>query len=190
MKTKYIPIALIVILLLYAFFSFRKDSDPSVVKLGSHFSVDNTCESRVLLSNVDALAASGLYYAAWGTGGKVPYENSDGETIDLYDAQIYLLFGEYGDHSIAVENMQNWLNTGRTNYDVIHEDEIQFCGQTCTMLTYRFFAEDSPYSNGISIFGVLDDNAVCIELTCRETFADDPKATMEDFLDCCTYTAD
>ncbi len=190
MKAKHIPIILLVILLVSGCFISRQNNNPSVVKLGSHFSVDNTSENRVLLSNVDALAASGLYYAAWGTGGKTPYENSDGETIDLYDAQIYLLFGEYSDSGTAAENMQSWLDAGRTNYEVIREDEIQFCGQVCMRLTYRFPDTDSPYTNGISIFGVLDNNAVCIELTCRDTFAGDPQAAMDEFLDCCTYAAD
>lgn len=189
MKAKYISIILIIILLVSGCSLFREDRDPSTVKLGLHFSVDNTSESRTLLSNIDTLAASGLYYAAWGTGGKVPYENSDGDTVDLYDAQIYLLFGEYNDRDTAEENMQGWLDAGRTNYEVIREDEIQFCGQTCTKLTYRFSGEDSPYANGVSIFGVLDNNAVCIELTCRETFVGDPENTMDEFLNCCTYTA-
>ncbi len=87
----------------------------------------------------------------------------------------------------AEENMQTWLDTGRTNYEVIKEDTILFCGEECTRLIYRFAEPESLYSNGVSIFGVLENSAVCIELTCRETFTSDPVTTMDEFLGACTH---
>lgn len=190
MKRKYIICILFAVLLLFlAFLSFRKET-PSVVTLGSHFQVDNTDSRRTLTNHVDTLAASGLYYASWGLGEISSYENGSEETISLYDAQIYLLLGEYSSKELAAENMQGWLDAAKTNYEVQNEEKIYFCGQDFTKLTYRFPGKDGPYANGISIFGTLDANAVCIELTCRESFADDPETTMDDFLSCCTYHAD
>ncbi|MDE7326955.1 MAG: hypothetical protein K2N63_11915 [Lachnospiraceae bacterium] len=190
MKPKHIIIIVCAVLLLCGFVLLFRTGVPSVVRLGSSMEVDNTDERRILLNNIDTLARDGLYYAAWGIGEKADCEDSNGTTVSLYDAQIYFLLGEYNDKDAAMENMQSWLNAGKTNYEVISEDEINFCGQTCTRLIYRFFGQDSLYSNGVSIFGVLNNSAVCIELTCRKTFLDDPVTTMDEFLDCCSYAAD
>lgn len=190
MKRKYVVCILFAAMLLcLAFLSYKKEV-PSVVALGRHFQVDNTDSRRTLTNHVDTLAASGLYYASWGLGNVSAYESSSDGTLNLYDAQIYLLFGEYGSEGAAAQNMQDWLDAARINYEVQNEEEIYFCGQAFTKLTYRFPEEDGPYTNGISIFGILDANAVCIELTCRDRFADDPETTMDDFLSSCTYCAD
>lgn len=188
-KSKHIIIVSCVLLLLCAFVLVSRIGVPTVVKLGSSFAVDNTDESRILLNHIDTLAKDGLYYAAWGIGQKEDCKDNNGKTISLHDAQIYFLLGEYKDKEQADENMLSWLDSGRTNYEVIKEDTILFCGQECTRLIYRFAEPDSLYSNGVSIFGVLNNSAVCIELTCRETFTDDPVITMDEFLKACTYTA-
>lgn len=47
-----------------------------------------------LLDIKEGLAADGLYYATWISGNSVSYENSEGDTIDLYDAQLYFLTNE------------------------------------------------------------------------------------------------
>lgn len=190
MKRKYIICILFTALLLCLVLLSLKKEVPTVVTLGSHFQVDNTDSRRTLTNHVDTLAASGLYYASWGLGNISAYESAKDGTINLYDAQIYLLLGEYKNERSAAENMQEWLDNARTNYEVQNEEEISFCGQVFTKLTYLFAGEDGPYANGISIFGVLDTDAVCIELTCRESFADDPETTMDDFLNCCSYGTD
>lgn len=190
MKRNYIICIVFTALLLGLFLLSLKSKAPSVVTLGDHFKVDNTDSRRTLTNHVDTLAPSGLYYASWGLGNVSPYEKEGDEALNLYDAQIYLLFGEYKNGESAAENMQEWLDAARTNYEVVSEEEILFCGRACTKLTYRFAGEDAPYANGISIFGVLDANAFCIELTCRESFADDPETTMDDFLNSCSYDAD
>ncbi len=188
-KSKHIIIVSCVVLLLCAFVLFSRIGVPTVVKLGSSFAVDNTNESRILLNHIDTLARDGLYYAAWGIGEKEDCKDNNGKTISLHDAQIYFLLGEYQNAEQAQENMQTWLDSGRANYEVIKEDTITFCDQECTRLIYRFAEQDSLYSNGVSVFGVLDNSAVCIELTCRETFVGDPMATMDEFLGACTHTA-
>lgn len=186
-KSKHIIVVSCVVLLLCAFVLFSRVGVPTVVKLGSSFTVDNTSESRILLNHIDTLARDGLYYAAWGIGEKEDCKDTNGKTISLHDAQIYFLLGEYPNVEQAEENMQVWLDTGRTNYEVVKEDTILFCGEECTRLIYRFADPESLYANGVSIFGVLENSAVCIELTCRETFTGDQIATMEDFLGACTH---
>ena len=51
-------------------------------------------EGFTLLDNKDILAANGLYYASWVSGDPQPYENSEGKTVDLYDAQLTLVVQE------------------------------------------------------------------------------------------------
>ena len=51
-------------------------------------------EDFTLPDNKDILAANGLYYASWVSGEPQPYENSEGKTVDLYDAQLTLVAGK------------------------------------------------------------------------------------------------
>ncbi|MDE7341241.1 MAG: hypothetical protein K2N80_11905 [Lachnospiraceae bacterium] len=166
------------------------DTDAEYVTIGHHLTVDNTDSRLTLLNNMDALSADGLYYAAWTMGDSEPYENSDGDTVDLYDAQLYFLLGEFKDTEAAQNNMDTWLSAGRTNYEIITEENVTCNSLNYLLITYQFLHDDNPYARGVSAFGVFDNNAACIELTCRENFNEDLKAILIDFLNGCTYDAD
>lgn len=166
------------------------DINAEYVTIGHHLTVDNTDGRLTLLSNMDALSADGLYYAAWTMGDSEPYENSDGDTVDLYDAQLYFLLGEFKDTESAQNNMNTWLSAGRSNYEVQSEENVTCNGQDYLLITYRFLREDNPYARGVSAFAVFDNNAVCIELTGRKHFDEDLKAVLIDFLNGCAYDAD
>lgn len=157
------------------------------VTVGSHLTVQNTDERLTLLDNMDALSADGLYYASWVSGEPTPYENSDGDTVDLYDAQLYLLLGESKSSEAARENMETWLDAGRTNYDVSAEENIDCNGQSYLVITYDVKNPDNPYARGISAFGVYENTAICVELTCQENYTQDLEGMLTDFLDGCTY---
>ncbi len=187
MKTRRFISLLCTALLLSGCSLFSAGSSVSRITLGSSLEIDNTDENRVLLSNTDALADDGMYYASWGLGSKSPFTDTDGKTVELYDARLHLLLGEYENSGEAQSNMESWLASGRTEYDVLTDEEFLCGGRTYTKLTYRFRAENSPYTNGVSVFGVSGSSAVCIELTCRETFPDDPAAALTSFLNSCTY---
>ncbi len=165
------------------------DVDAEYVTIGHYLTVDNTDSRLTLLSNMDALSADGLYYAAWTMGGSEPYENSDGDTVDLYDAQLYFLLGEFKDAETAQNNLNTWLSAGRTNYEILSEENVTCNGQDYLLITYQFIHEDNPYVRGISAFGVFGNHAACIELTCREGFDEDLKTILIDFLNGCTYDA-
>lgn len=161
------------------------DSDHIVI--GSHLTVNNT-DSRLTLSDYkDTLSADGLYYASWTAGDSEPYENSDGDTVDLYDAQLYLLLGEFKNDDAAQKNMGNWLEAGQANYNVTDETTVTCNGQSYTMITYSFSNEENPYSHGVSAFGVSKNLAVCVELTCRESYQEDLQEMLTGFLNSCTY---
>ena len=161
--------------------------DSEYVTIGDSLTVHNTDERLTLLSNMDALSADGLYYASWTAGSFEPYENSDGDTVDLYDAQLYLLLGEFKNPDAAQQNMDTWLSAAQTNYDVTEEETITCNGQNYTMVTYNFQNEENPYAHGVSAFGVYNNFAVCAELTCGENYQEDLQQMLTNFLDNCTY---
>lgn len=155
--------------------------------IGRHLEVNNTNESLILYDYKEALAGDGLYYATWRIGDATPYENSGGDTVDLYDAQLYLLLGEFTSNEKAQENRDAWLDRGKTSYDISDEKEIDCSGQTYLIITYTFQNESNPYARGVSAFAVHDKLAVCAELTCQEDFSEDLEAILTDFLENCTY---
>lgn len=174
--------------------SFLLDDEPiknkAFLEIGRHLAVNNTNESLILCDYKEALAGDGLYYASWRIGESEPYENSDGDTVDLYDAQLYLLLEEFANNEKAQENMDTWLDKGRSNYEVSTEEEIAYNGQTYLVMTYAFQNENNPYARGMSAFAVHDNLAVCAELTCQEDFTEDLKTILTDFLENCTYNTD
>ncbi len=161
--------------------------DSEYITIGNKLTVEKGNADLELLDNMDVLTADGLYYAAWTKGNSKPYENSEGKTIDLYDAQLYLLMGEFPDSREAQSNMDKWLDAGKTNYEVLKEEEITCGGQPYTLITYNCVSEDNPYARGVSAFGTNQDLAVCIELTCQEEFDEDLRSILTDFLEHCTY---
>ncbi len=146
-------------------------------------------EGLSLLENKDILAAEGLYYATWTKGGSVPYENDDGDTVDLYDAQLYLVAGESRSAEKAEDNTETWLAAARERYDVVSEETITCNGQEYTLLTYTIAKESSPYVRGVSAFGCYNTESVCAELTCVADFGEDLKPILTGFLDGCHYAA-
>lgn len=157
------------------------------VTVGNHLTVHNTDSRLTLLQNMDTLSSDGLYYAAWTAGKPDSYENSDGDIVDLYDAQLYLLLKEYKTADDAQEGMQSWLEAGRSNYHVTLED-THLCGsQTYTVISYNFTNEKNPYAHGVSAFGVYEGCALCIELTCQESYEEDLMEMLTGFLNRCSY---
>lgn len=162
------------------------DEDGNVT-VGTILKVKNRDNRLTLLDNKDALAADGLYYAAWTAGDSEPYENQDGDTVDLYDAQLYLLLGESQTDESAQHNMDTWLAAAKENYEVEKEEAATYNGQGYTIITYRCQAADTPYERGVSAFCTNGSNAVCIELTCQASYSEDLSSMMADFLSSCDY---
>ncbi len=161
--------------------------DSEYVSIGRHLTIHKTDSRLTLRDHKDTLASDGLYYASWTAGSPEEYQNSDGDTVDLYDAQLYLLLAECKTAKAAENNMNSWLEAGQTNYEVSDEETITCNGQSYTLLTYRFTNEENPYSHGVSAFGVFKNCAVCAELTCQETYGEDLKEMLTAFLEGCSY---
>lgn len=170
--------------------SLNKDAsaeNTGIVTIGHSLEVQNTDERLTLSDNKDALAADGLYYATWVLGDSVPYENSDGETVDLYDAQLYLLLGESKNNESAQTNMKTWLAAAEANYVILDDKEVTCNEQTYHIIAYNCKEGNSPYAHGVSAFSVSNSAAVCIELTCRENYEENLETILTDFLNRCSY---
>lgn len=168
-----------------------KEKEPlenvSALTVGSSLAVKNIDQSYTLTANNSTLAADGLFYVSWGLGGHEPFENSDGETVELYDANLYLLLGESKTSAAAQENTALWMDAAGTNYDIVNTEDISCNGQDYTLITYNLTGGENPYSRGMSVFATHDTASVCVELTCRDYFADDLKTILTDFLENCSY---
>lgn len=162
-------------------------ADTDYIAIGKRLTVHNTDDRLALLNNMDTLSSDGLYYASWTAGKAEPFENADGDTVDLYDAQLYLLAGEYTDAASAEKNLSDWLEAGRSNYEVSKEQTLTFNGQSYTIITYRFINEENPYSHGMSAFGINENLAVCVELACKEEYNEDLAEMLATFLEGCSY---
>lgn len=158
------------------------------LKVGRNLEVNNTNESLILYDYKEALAGDGLYYASWRIGDAIPYENSDGDTVDLYDAQLYLLLSEFTSAEKAQENMDEWLDRARSNYEISAEADTVCNEQAYLMITYTFPDENTPYARGVSAFAVHGNSAVCMELTCQEDFAGNLETILTEFLETCSYS--
>ncbi len=167
--------------------SENRTAEDGTVLAGRTLEVRNTDDRLTLLDNKDALAADGLYYAAWTAGNCEPYENKDGDTVDLYDAQLYLLLGEAKSTEDAQHDMDTWLAAAKENYEVQKEDTVSCGGNAYTLLTYQCKSADTPYDRGVSAFYTDQNIAVCIELTCRADYTEDLYLMLTDFLNNCSY---
>ncbi|MGN0465319.1 MAG: hypothetical protein ACI4F9_03090 [Lachnospiraceae bacterium] len=168
-----------------------KDGQPWLedwVQIGTKVGVDAP-NQLTLLDNKETLAAEGLYYATWVAGNSTPYKNSDGDTIDLYDAQLYFLTSETKSEEKAKSNCNTWLSAAKENYEVLTENTITLNGQSYTFITYTCDNKENPYSHGVSAFGVCDNTALCIELTCLENYTEDLEALLTNFLENCYFKA-
>lgn len=166
-----------------------KEMSDEWTKVGRNIGIE-VPKQLTLSEENDVLAGDGLYYATWVTGNSVPYKNSDGDTVDLYDAQLYFLANEANDEAGAKESYDTWLASARENYQIKEEKQITCNGQAYTMITYDCIGEDNPYDRGVSAFGTCGVNAVCAEFTCVKDYKEDLEAILTELLDGCHYKAE
>lgn len=194
MKLKHFFLLILIVFLLTGCSSIsflqENESAESVTELtvGHSLKIEDINNRLILVDNNSTLAADGLYYVSWGIGESKPYENNDGDYVDLYDASLYLLLGESKNPESAQNNADSWLDAAKNNYEILDEETVTFNDQTYTLVTYNCINEDNPYDQGISAFGTSGSSALCIELICCENFNEDLKTILTDFLGSCHYT--
>lgn len=162
------------------------DWDKEWITVGGVVGVD-TPEGMTSRENNEALAASGMYYAAWSIGEGEPYTNADGQEAILYDAQVYLLLGGSKSEEEARNALEEWRGMAWEKYDVSGTAEETHNGQGFQIITYTVDSEQNPYGRGASAFGTYRNFAVNVEIACREEFDGDAGALLAQFLDNCHY---
>lgn len=190
MKIKYcFTFFLIIVILTGCSLSSQETAitDLDHLKIGSSLTIEEIDSRFVLLDNKETLAADGLYYTSWGIGNSKDYTNSDGNIVDLYDAQLYLLLKENRNEKNAKDNIDTWISAAKTNYEILKEEEISCNENSYSLMIYNCKNADNPYAKGISAFGVFNNSSVCIELTCQENFQEDLKTILTNFLNHCSY---
>ncbi len=143
------------------------------VLIGSFLRISSAPEGFTLFDSKDALAAEGLYYASWTAGQSSAYSNEDGDTVDLYPAQITLLGAERKDPQSAQDEIDAWKSASTDNYAIRDTRTESIAGQEYEIITYTMKNPDSPWSGGVSAFGVHENAAVCAELTYQDSFTGD-----------------
>lgn len=164
--------------------------DPDWTMLGSVLGVEAPGNGLVLLDNNAALSYQDIHYATWAVGGPVPYTNEEGEEVDLYEAQLYLLVYGCADGENARIAVAEWMDREKETYAVTGTRTETCNNQEYTLLRYNAVSETNPYSRGISAFAVHENYAVSAELSCRDSFAGDEEAILTHFLAGCHYSAE
>ena len=172
----------------------QQEAKPSVkedgtVPVGSFLLISPAPEPLSLYDSKDALAADGLYYVSWVTGESEAYTNEDGDTVDLYPAQVTLLASELPDPEEARVTMEGWQSASTDHYEITETRTETIDGQAYEMITYTMKNSTGPWAGGVSAFTVHENAAVCVELTYRDSFDIDPGKILTELLGCFTYAA-
>ncbi len=159
------------------------DWDADWTLVGTTLGIEEPGNGLTLLDNKDALTASGLYYAAWVIGEAEDYVNADGDTIDLYDAQLYVLLQDCDDETAAQTSVDGWQAQEEEAYNVLSVETATCADQTFTILIYETADEENPYASGVSAFTAYQDHAINVELACQDGFDGDAYAILTEFLE-------
>ena len=163
--------------------------DPNWTMLGSVLGAEEPGNGFSLLDNYSVLTGEDIYYAAWAAGETTDYTNEDGEDVQVYDAQIYLLAAGYADEAQAQQNQEEWIARQQETYTVTDSWSETRNGQEYTLLAYECGSETNPYHRGVSAFTVYGTYAVSAELACRESFTGQERDILLQFLDGCHYSS-
>ena len=142
-----------------------------------------------LLANNSVLAGEDTYYAAWTVGEPVQYTNVDGDEVDLYPAQLYLLLYGCADETAAGEACADFLAREKETYTVQDERTETHNAQDYTVLDYTGGSADNPYDRGSSAFAVRGNYVLVAELLAQDSFDGDLPQMLADFLDGVHYDA-
>ena len=138
----------------------------------------------------DMKGARRMYFTAWSVGEARPYTNAQGETSNVYDAQLVLLLTEASSAQSAQVSVDEWLALAGENYDLIDTTQQTLAGQEFTVVTYRFPDRAGAYARGASAFAVYGTSAISAEFACQDSYEGDPAEILTGFLEHCHYAAD
>ncbi len=161
--------------------------DTNWTMLGSVVGAEEPGNGFSLLENYSVLTGEDIYYATWVAGASTEYTNEDGEDVEVYDAQLYVLAMGCADGTHAKESQEEWIGRQQETYTVTETWNEMRNGEEYTLMTYTCGSETNPYDRGISAFAVYGSYAVSVELACRDDFAGQEREILLQFLDGCHY---
>ncbi len=130
----------------------------------------------------DALAVSGIYYATWASGKAREHVNEEGETAEVYDAQVYVLSQDFRNADAARKEAGGWTERAGTIYQVGEPEILTLNDQEFTLLPLLSGSETNPYRHGYAAWTVREDTAVWVELLSTDNWQGDLRATLVSFL--------
>ena len=143
-----------------------------------------------LLTNNSVLAGEDTYYASWTVGEPAPYTNADGDEVDLYPAQLYVLLYGCADQAAAESACAGFLAREQETYTVQDQRTEEHNAQRYTVLDYTGGSAGNPYGRGSSAFAVRGNYVLVAELLAQDSFDGDVSRMLSAFLDGVHYSAD
>ena len=143
-----------------------------------------------LLTNNSVLAGEDTYYASWAAGEPAPYTNADGDEVDLYPAQLYVLLYGCADQAAAESACADFLAREQETYTVQDQRTEEHNAQRYTVLDYTGGSAGNPYGRGSSAFAVRGNYVLVAELLAQDSFDGDVSRMLSAFLDGVHYSAD
>ena len=143
-----------------------------------------------LLTNNSVLAGEDTYYASWTVGEPAPYTNADGDEVDLYPAQLYVLLYGCADQAAAESACADFLAREQETYTVQDQRTEEHNAQRYTVLDYTGGSAGNPYGRGSSAFAVRGNYVLVAELLAQDSFDGDVSRMLSAFLDGVHYSAD
>lgn len=158
--------------------------------LGKTVGIEAPGHDLVFQTNNSVLAGEDTYYASWTIGSASPYTNEDGDEVDLYPAQLYLLLYGCEDAADARRTCVEFLGREHSIYAVQSEQTAVHNRQDYTILQYTCISPSNPYGRGYSAFAVDGNYVFVAEFTCLDSFDGDAEQILSDVLDGVHYSAD
>lgn len=143
-----------------------------------------------LLTNNSVLAGEDTYYASWTVGEPAPYTNADGDEVDLYPAQLYVLLYGCADQAAAESACAGFLAREQQTYTIHSQRTEEHNAQRYTVLDYTGGSAGNPYGRGSSAFAVRGNYVLVAELLAQDSFDGDVSRMLSAFLDGVHYSAD
>ena len=165
------------------------DWDERWTTLGGVLGAEEPGHNLLLRDNKDALSVADLYLASWTIGEGAPYTNEDGDEVVLYPARLDVLVYGRQDGDAARQAAEDWTARQSETYDVTDSGQQTCNGQDYAVFAYTCKSDSNPYARGVSAFGTYKNCAVSVELNCLDSFTEDERTILTDFLNGCHYAA-
>ena len=163
--------------------------DKSWEMMGTAVGIEPPGGGLTLLANNSILAGEDTYYATWTAGEAAKYTNADGDEVDLYPAQLYVLLYGCADEAAASDACAGFLAREKETYTVEDERTETHSAQDYTVLDYTGGSAGNPYGRGSAAFAVRGNYVLVAELLAQDSFDGDVPQLLADFLDGVHYDA-